>query len=49
MVGVTKVLGSISECSFDSGGDKSHPSFYFAAVQFHPFLDRKFEDGLVAD
>ena len=29
--GVTEILGSIGECSFDSGSDKAHPAgFEFA-------------------
>ena len=38
---------SASECSFDSGSDKSRPSAWFAAMQFHPFLDWEFKDWLV--
>ena len=51
MVGVAKVvLSSFSECSFllYSGGDKSYPGFYFTALESHPFLDREFENWLVA-
>ena len=49
VVGVTKALGSISKCSFDSGNDKLRQSFYFAAAQLHRFVDWKSEDWLVAD
>ena len=56
MVGDTRVativlLGSIREqCSFDSAGsDKSYPGFYFAALEFHLFLDGEFKDWLVID
>ena len=48
MVGVSKVLIRISECSFDSGSDKARPSAQLVAMEFHLFLDWEFEDWLAA-
>jgi hypothetical protein len=48
-IGITKVLFSIWECSFDSGRDKALPgSFDFAAVwQQHAIMDGEFENLFV--
>jgi hypothetical protein len=47
-VGVTKVLFSVGECSFDSGRDNAHPGFEFAAMQQHAIMmDGKFENLFV--
>jgi hypothetical protein len=47
-IGVTKVLLSIGKCSFDSGPDKAHPGFEFAAGAWqHAIMDGKFKNLFV--
>ena len=48
VIGIVKVLSSVGKGPLDGWSDKSYPGFYFAAVEFQPFLDLKFEDWLVA-
>jgi hypothetical protein len=42
------VLFSVGECSFDSGHNKAHPGFEFAAMQLHAIMDGEFENWIVA-